>query len=110
MRTTGVVTVSLDIRTGDIERNDAIVSGLEQDKISIEQELGFRPDLYAPDPDGPHGRIAGRVMTFRDASIEDPPDQIEETLEWCLEGLEGFQRVLEPRLRAILDALDSVEA
>lgn len=110
LRTTGVVTVHLDVRTGDIGRNDAIISGLEQDRIEIEQELGFRPDLYPPDPDGPHGRVAGRVVRFRDASIDDPPGRIEETLEWCLEGLEGFQRVLEPRLRAIIDALDSVEA
>lgn len=49
-------------------------------------------------------------MTFRDASINDPPDQIEETLEWCLEGLGGFQRVLEPRLRVIIDDLDTEEA
>ena len=65
LRTTGVTTVTLDVRTGDVVRNNAIISGLEQDKVAIEEELGFRPDFYAPDPDGPHGRIAGRVMLFR---------------------------------------------
>ena len=110
LRTTGVVTVCLDVRTGDIERNAAIISGLEKDELSIQEELGFRPELFPPDPDGPHGRIAGRVMRIREASIDDPPDRIEETLEWCLEGLAGFQRVLEPRLREIIDDLDSKEA
>ena len=109
LRPTGVTTVHLDVRTGDVMRNDAIISGLELHKTSIEEELGFWPDLDAPDPDGPHGRIAGRVTRFRNASINDPPDQVEETLEWCLESLAGFQRVLDPRLRAVIDELDSVE-
>ncbi|MYD54371.1 MAG: hypothetical protein F4W96_08725 [Chloroflexi bacterium] len=110
LRTSGVASVQLEIRTGDMGRNESIIEALEGDMVSIGQELGFEPQFFRPDPDGRRGRIKGAVMTFRDASINDPPDQIEETLVWCLEGLGGFQRVLEPRLRVIIDELDSEEA
>ena len=109
-RTTGVVTVQLDVRTGGIDRNEAIIQALFEDNAEIEHDLRFEPDFFFPDPDGPHGRIAGRVMTFRDASVDDPPEAIEMTLDWCLDRLEAFQRVLEPRLRLIIDELGSKEA
>ena len=109
LRTTGVACVQLEIRTGDIERNESIVNALDKDKGAIEQELDFEPEFFHPDPDGPRGRIKAAVMRFREASIDDPSDQLVETLEWCLKVLAGFQRVLEPRLRAIIDELDSEE-
>ncbi|MDE2746014.1 MAG: hypothetical protein OXI41_08535 [Chloroflexota bacterium] len=109
-RTTGVVAVQLDVRTGGADRNEAIIQALFDDNAEIEHELSFEPDFFFPDPDGPHGRIAGRVMTFRDTSVDDPPDVIEVTLDWCLDRLEAFQRVLEPRLRQVIDELDSEEA
>ena len=109
-RPTGVVAVQLEIRTGDLERNESIIEALDEDGEEIGQELGFEPEFFRPDPDGRRGRLKGAVMTFRDASIDDPPDLIEETLEWCLVGLAGFQRVLEPRLRVIIDELATEEA
>ncbi len=109
LRPSRVVSVQLEIRTGDIERNESIVGAFDEDRTAIEQELGFEPEFLHPDPDGRRGRIKGAVMMYREASIDDPPEQIGETLEWCLDVLEGFQRVLEPRLREILDTLDSIE-
>ncbi len=90
-----------------MERNESIVAELANDKAEIAKELNFEPEHFHPDPNGRRGRIKGAVMMFREASIDDPPDQVEETLEWCLEVLAGFQRILEPRLRAIIDELDS---
>ncbi|MYB22073.1 MAG: hypothetical protein F4188_01675 [Chloroflexi bacterium] len=109
-RQTGEVTVHLDVRTGDVVRNEEIIQALDLDRADICRELGFEPEFFFPDPDGPHGRIAGRVMMFRDLSIHDSPDQTAKTVTWCVDKLEGFQRVLEPRLRTILSELDSKEA
>ena len=110
LRTTGVLAVQLNIRTGDLDLNKAIISALDEDKIEIERELGFLPKLLAPDPDGPRGRIKGAVAMFRDASIDDPPDSVQEALEWCLSVLEAFQRRLEPRLMEIIQRLKAEEA
>ena len=107
LRPSGLAAVQLEIRTGDMERNESIVAELANDKAEIAKELNFEPEHFHPDPNGRRGRIKGAVMMFREASIDDPPDQVEETLEWCLEVLAGFQRILEPRLRAIIDELDS---
>ncbi|MCY4618779.1 MAG: hypothetical protein OXD50_09560 [Chloroflexi bacterium] len=110
LRPTGVATVQLDVRTGDLERNLAIIKGLSEDKVDIEGELQFEPDLLPPDPEGPNGRLSGRVITFREATVSDSQDRVTETLEWCLDVLAGYQRVLEPRLRTIIDDLDAKEA
>lgn len=105
LRKRGGVTVTLDVRTGDTLRNDAIISRLAQEEDAIEQELGFQPVFVRPDPEGPHGLQAGRVTASRKASISDPREKIDETLEWCLNVLEGFQTVLEPLLQRIVDGL-----
>ena len=110
LRPSGVAAIQLEIRTGDIERNESIIEALDEDRAEIEQELNFQPEFFHPDPNGRRGRIKGAVMMFREASINDPPDQIEGTLVWCLDVLEGFQRVLEPRLREIIDTLEAEEA
>lgn len=110
LRPSGLAAIQLEIRTGNIERNESIITGLANHGTEIAQELNFEPEFFHPDPDGRRGRIKGAVMMFREASIDDPPDQVEETLEWCLEVLAGFQRVLEPRLRMIIDELELEEA
>lgn len=106
----GGVTVTLDVRTGDTRRNDAIISRLAQEESAIEQVLDFQPVLVRPDPEGPHGLQAGRVTAFRPASINDSPERIDETLEWCLKVLGGFQMALEPRLQKIIDGLAPKQA
>lgn len=110
LRPTGVAAVQLDVRTGDLERNFAIINGLAADWVEIERELRFQPQLLPPDPEGPNGRLSGRAIMFRQATVDDPPDRLEETLEWCWEVLAGYQRVLEPRLRGIIGKLDAKEA
>lgn len=78
--------------------------------MEIERELKFKPDLLSPDPEGPNRRQEGRAITVREATIDDPHDRVAETLEWCLDVLAGFQRVLELRLRGIIDDLDAIDA
>lgn len=106
----GVVSVHLDVRTGDVDRNRVIIQGLTDEGEQIERDLGFVPQLLFPDPDGPHGRMVGRVVVLRDLSIGDPPEQTKETLEWCWKVLEGYQRVLEPRLKTIVKELEPEES
>ena len=110
LRPTGVVTVALGVSTGELERNGAIINGLTEDQVEIERELKFKPDLLSPDPEGPNRRQEGRAITVREATIDDPHDRVAETLEWCLDVLAGFQRVLELRLRGIIDDLDAIDA
>ena len=110
LRSNGAVVVKLDIRTEDLNRNAAIVEALVQDKRELERELSFQPEWLAPDPTGPHGRQSAVVMVRRDISITDPPERLEEVRGWILDKLEGFQRVLAPRLGEILEDLDSEEA
>ena len=110
LRPNGVAVVKLDIRTKDLNRNAAIVEALVQNKRKIESELSFQPEWLAPDPTGPHGRQSGVVMMRRNISITDPPERLEEARAWILDKLEGFQRVIEPRLGGILEDLDSEEA
>jgi len=109
-RLTGVVTVHLDISTGDVDRNEEIIGSLDDQRNAVASDLRFEPEYFFPDPDGPHGRMAARVMMFRDLSIHDSQEEIAKTVEWCVDKLAGFQRVLEPRLRTIISELDSKEA
>ena len=110
LRSTGVVAVQLEIRTEDIERNKWIINALDRDRAKLVEELKLEPEFLHPDPDARHGRRKGAVMMFRTASIDDSPDQLEAAIEWCLDVIAAYQRVLEPRLRKIIDDLDSVEA
>ena len=106
----GVVTVQLEIRTADIKRNTSIIRALDDEKREIWQDVGFRPELRAPDPNGPRGRIKGMAMMIRDTSLDDPPEIVHETLTWCLDVLEGFQTKLEPRLAEIIQELQTEQS
>ncbi len=109
LRASGLAAIQLEIRTGDMERNESIVAKLADESTAIAQELDFEPEFFPPDPSGRRGRIKGAVTAFRQASIDDP-DQFDETLEWCLETLSAFQQVLDPRLRAIIAQLGSEDS
>ncbi|MDE2988140.1 MAG: DUF4268 domain-containing protein [Chloroflexota bacterium] len=106
----GLVTVKLYIDMGSVERNHSVFDGLFDNQSEIESCLGFEPEWFPPDPNGPKRRKTGRVMVQRSASIDDSSQQTQETLEWILHVLEKFQEVLEPRLRAIRDELNPEEA
>ncbi len=110
LRSKSRVSVQLDIRTSTLERNAAIVSALEQNLVELEGELGFRPELFAPDPGGRHGRLKGSVLMLGQAVIDGTAEENEETLEWCLDKLDAFQNRLEPRLGEIIEQLNSEEA
>ena len=105
----GVVTVKLHINRGSVERNHSIFNGIFGQRNEIELALGFEPGWFPPDPDGPKRRNTGRLMVERPASIDDPPQRIQATLEWIVDVLKRFQAVLEPRLQTIVDELSTEE-
>ena len=105
------VSVQLDIRTATLERNAAIISALERDIVEIfEGELGFRPELLSPDPGGRHGRLKGSVLMLGQAPIDGTAEEVQQTLTWCLDKLEAFQKRLEPKLIKIVAELNAEQA
>ena len=98
------VTVKLDVRSEDRELNAAIVMGLTEQEIEIEQELGFKPQFVQA------GRMAGRVQVDREGSVFDPPEEVEQLRVWIVDTISGFQSVLDPRVAAIVNNFDAKEA
>ncbi len=103
----GGITAKLDVRTEDTARNADILEALIEDREDIERELGFEPEWIAPDPHGPHGRVAGEVTVRRGFSIEDSSKQFTQAMNWALDVIEGFQSALEPRLIEIVENLQA---
>ena len=105
----GGITVQLVIGTPNPDRNMSIIEGLMDDREATNGELGFEPEWTAPDPLGPHGRKAGRILVRRNVTIDASPERTDELLSWALNALERYQQVLEPRLRDVIENLQAEE-
>ena len=96
------VWVSLDIRMEDNALTKAMFDKLEADREQIERSVDA-----GPNPDWRWQRFDryafSTIDIWKDGSIDDPPDKLEETRAWMLDMLPKFKEVFEPRLQKILN-------
>jgi len=92
------VRAEIYIDTGDAEENKAIFDSLMADKTSIEEEFGEALSWERLDD-----KRASRVAIYRDGSINDNENQLEETQNWLIDNLLKFKRVFTDRVKRALD-------
>ena len=93
--------VVLHIEAEDKELTKRIFDGLQTDRETIESSID-------PGPDSQwewlrfNGASFSQVGFSKPASIDDPPDKLEETKAWMLYLLPKLKEVFEPRLQKLL--------
>lgn len=92
------VRAEIYIDTGDAEKNKAVFDSLKADKTSIEEEFGEALSWERLDD-----KRASRVANYRDGSINDNENQLEETQNWLIDNLLKFKRVFTDRVKRALD-------
>jgi len=92
------VRAEIYIDTGDAEKNKAVFDSLKADKTSIEEEFGEALSWERLDD-----KRASRVAIYRDGSINDNKNQLEETQNWLIDNLLKFKRVFTDRVKRALD-------
>jgi hypothetical protein len=92
------VRAEIYIDTGDAEKNKAVFDSLKADKTSIEEEFGEALSWERLDD-----KRASRVAIYRDGSINDNENQLEETQNWLIDNLLKFKRVFTDRVKRALD-------
>ena len=71
--------VYLEIDTADPAINERVFSSLEADKEDIEAELGEDLEWKR------QGKLQIILLRGKEASIDDPPEKLDETMDWILE-------------------------
>ena len=85
-------------------RTNRIFDALEKEKEQIEATFAAanKVELQWMRDDGTN---RSGVHVWRNCSIEDPPEKLEETRAWMVENLIKFKAVFEPRLERILSEI-----
>ena len=91
------VRAEIYIDTGDAEKNKAIFDSLKADKASIEAEFGEALSWERLDD-----KRASRVAVYREGSINDSEERLEETRRWLIDNLLKFKRVFTDRVKGLL--------
>ncbi len=89
----GRARVEVYIDNTDGDWNKRLYDRLHEQRRSVESELGDPLDWERLDD-----RRASRVAVYRDGSIDDSDDTLEEIHEWMVERLLKFREVFRPRL------------
>jgi hypothetical protein len=89
----GRVRAELYIDSGDVEMNDAYFNILTAQKTSIQEAFGGLLE-WEPLPT----KRACRVATYRNGSIESPPQELSDIREWLVKELLKFKKVFGPLL------------
>ena len=87
--------VYLEIDTADPAINERVFSSLEADKEDIEAELGEDLEWKR------QGKLQIILLRGKEASIDDPPEKLDETMDWILDRLLKLKQVFDPRLEEI---------
>jgi hypothetical protein len=93
------VEVSIDLL--DREKNKAIFDALEKDKSVIEEELGTELSWERLDD-----KRSCRVAMYREGSIEDNAQILEEIMEWSIRRLHDVRDKIGPRIKRLLQEPD----
>lgn len=97
--------VELYIDFGDENQNLAALRALREDAAEIEKSIGERLSWEELED-----RRACRVALYREGSIRDPQDTVDEYLDWTIEKLLAFRTVFGPRIRKIADTVATAPA
>ena len=96
--------VSLHIETDDKDLSERLFDALETDRHKIESSIDAV--LHSEwDWRRHNGNRFCTINIRKDGSINDPPDQLEETTAWMLDLLPKFKEVFEPRVQELLEQL-----
>lgn len=90
----GTVRVELYIDLGTVEANKALFDWLQNQKNSVEKQLGFSVQWERLD-----GRRASRIYVSRSGSIESAAEELEQLRKWQIEKLLHFKRVFAPLVK-----------
>lgn len=90
----GTVRVELYIDLGTFEANKALFDWLQNQKDSIEKQLGYSVQWERLD-----GRRASRIYVSRSGSIESIAEELEQLRKWQIEKLLHFKRVFAPLVK-----------
>ena len=100
----GRVGTELYIDTGDADNNERILDELMKDRAAIEQDFGEPLEWERLDE-----KRACRVVCYRNGSIDEPTEKLEEIHAWAVDRLLRFKRVFGPRLKRFLSlAMESL--
>ena len=96
--------VKLSIYMDDKEFTKRIFDTLKVDREEIEQgvDAGRAPDWRWYKPGGRYAFAT--IGIWREGSIDDPPEKLEETRAWMLDLLPKLKRVFDQRLADVLDS------
>ena len=95
--------VYLHIRTWDsIDLNNKLFDALKDDQKDIESSIDAQAEWHWDRFDSYSFSVVG---IRKSASIDDPPEQLDETRAWMLDLLPKFKAVFEPRVARMLDDL-----
>lgn len=96
--------VTLNISMADSGDTKRIFDRLHADQGAIESSLGPRP---GSEWDWARGRANGfsSISIRMDGTIDDPPDELEQTRAWMLDLLPRFREVFDPRVEEIMKEL-----
>jgi hypothetical protein len=91
----GRIRAELYIDTPDPDRNESILDELMKEQAEIERLFGSALVWERLDD-----RRACRIASYREGSIQDSADMLDEILKWGIERLLRFKEVFGPRLRS----------
>ncbi|MBV6517789.1 MAG: DUF4268 domain-containing protein [Candidatus Brocadia sp.] len=91
----GTARVELYIDLGTVEANKALFDWLQNQKDSIEKQLGFSLQWERLD-----GKRASRIYVSRSGSIESTAEELEQLRKWQIEKLLHFKKILAPLVKA----------
>lgn len=95
------VRVEVLINLIDREKNKAIFDALEVDKFTIEKEVGSSLSWERLDD-----KRSSRIAIYRQGSIEDDDEILEEIMEWSIKGLHDVKNTIGPRIKQLLQEPD----
>jgi len=90
----GKVRTELYIDTGNKETNKAIFDLIKMDSKAIESEIGSSMEWERLDE-----KQASRIAIYRNGSIEDDAQTLENIRSWAIEQLLKFKKIFPPRLK-----------
>lgn len=94
--------VEVYIDLGDEDQNLAALRALQEDKPTLEREIGEQLSWEELD-----SRRACRVALYRSGSIVDPQDKLDEYREWTVEKLLAFKAAFGSRIGAVAHRIGS---
>lgn len=95
------VRAEIYIDLGNKEKNKSLFDSVSEESASIDKEYGLVLSWERLDD-----RQASRIAAYRDGSIEDSPEILDEIRAWAIEHLHKLRDVVLPKVKAAVDGLE----